>query len=147
MQLTRLGCCGIIEFNGIGNIETSKVLLAAIQDSFDDDVDILHHCGWVIFSQAKDGTYGEQFAAWLENEALGTVIRLPQILNENSKNMIGVFCWQVNHKVLGEWMDAHKKELDLDEDLEFQCTCALCVGERLRTAQREANANPAVAGL
>lgn len=121
MNIRRLECCGIIELSGLG---TYSDWLKALQDStfnskggLYDNCRIHLRCGWVLFSEAHGGEYGKNFADWLEKEQLGTVQRLPEVINRNTAHRIRVYLWAVDHDAYGKWIEANRLTVVVTEPI------------------------------
>jgi hypothetical protein len=114
-----LGCCGIKEIQGLSNWQ-------AYPDSFYHAIKDHNGglpCAWVCFNGVRAGGYVAAFARFLEQEKLGTVISLPDIVNPNSNNMLDVRMWQVDQVALRAWYQRRLKSTQV-------CGCYTCEGRR-----------------
>lgn len=67
---------------------------------------------FVIFTDINKRTYGSRLAAYIVEHKLGDVIETGQHKNPNSRNMVRVWVWTLDHRALKLW-----KEIDNAENL------------------------------
>ncbi len=115
MALRRFSCCGVKEISRISYYPNPLAVLKR----YVADVRIMYGRpiprpftpggAHLFFTQAGKGrTYGENLAAYIEANNLGTIIRSPGRVNPNSGNNLIVFLWTLNQKNLKAWVAKHK---------------------------------------
>lgn len=109
-ELGNLSCCGIYELVGISNLAPERAVQDLLKDigyngPLPSDADT--PLRYVIFSQAGNGKvfgphngYGSDLVSYIKKYKLGTLATLPAGINPNSGNILKVWLWKLDHKVL-----------------------------------------------
>lgn len=120
MELTRLGCCGIVELRGLSYLQGEKGDKALLEFDACGDYKSLPpgettsgyvprgSYGLVLFSQRetierdlKDQTYGFDFATYIREHDLGSLVEVPQwTYNPNSRRHIKAWLWSINYNAV-----------------------------------------------
>lgn len=135
METRRCDCCGVIELHGLSQEDGPKeALLDVLNDNYGQE-EILEHCAWVMFTQAKPGRYGTALKTFIMKNKLGAVTILPRTVNRNTGNPIGVFMWRVDHKATRKWYEDNKpkeEQNDVQDPSTYDglCHCGMCESSR-----------------
>lgn len=116
MGLRRFSCCGVKELSGISDHANPLAVLqryvAEVRTMYNRPKGgrfmFTPGGAHMFFTQAGNGVvYGENLAAYIEKNELGTIIRSPGRVNPNSGNNLIVFLWTLNQKNLKAWVKKH----------------------------------------
>lgn len=113
-MIRNTGCCGIKEIDGLRNEPISnleQVVLARSGDGF---------CT-ILFSDVPDYGKGRDFAQFIKANKLGDLVKMDEVLNPNSDNMIEAWLFTFDtdaifdcyNKHTGEDYKPYERELDI----------------------------------
>ncbi len=122
MYLERVSCCGLREAEDVGVHETPEEALqdlcanASTADPygrseanqlFQPSLGGFSHIVFTGAAATSRRTYADKLAAYIRRHKLGAVTTARKARNPNSGNILGVYVWTVNRRVLAAWYKKH----------------------------------------
>ena len=110
-------CCGIRE---IGNLQDTASPEAAMKDFMNEIAPHPSYCTgriesrdkfrYAIFSATQRSRYGTNFASYITEHKLGELIETGYNKNPNSRRMLKIWVWTLDHVALKKWKDEHMQK-------------------------------------
>ena len=145
--MTKLDCCGVKEIAGVssytGRPEACLLDLMSqfVRDARDNQSPYCYvslPAGYFLFTEARRPTpaegstpahYGQDLAAYIEQEKLGAVHLAPIIRNPNSGNFIQTYLWAIDHTAFTAWWEAKRPPELAPQPGEHRYSVALTDGQ------------------
>jgi hypothetical protein len=123
IEINDLECCGVKEIDGLSKFDDdpeaamSAFCLARTgynhyhQDTSSISSSLQLNFAHILFTQAGNVTYGQQFARFIRANRLGSVVRSRIQVNPNSKNPLAAYIWTVDRLALKRWWAKQVRDL------------------------------------
>ena len=100
-NLVFMRCCGVKELNGIsGDRSPEEVIRSLVHGGVWDS-----NFRFLIFTEAGSRSrYGKNLAKFITDNALGDVVKSSKGINPNSRRVLTVWTWNVDHAGVRKWI-------------------------------------------